>query len=288
MQTPINLTDQQIIRYSRQIILPELGGKGQKRLLASRVAIVGAGGLGSPAALYLAAAGVGTLGIIDGDLVDLSNLQRQILHHTSDIGRPKTDSARETIQAVNPDVHVISYPVRLAAGNAQAILADYDVVLGCSDNFPTRYLLNDACFLLKKPLVDGSIFRFEGQATVYLPGRGCYRCLFPAPPPPGTVPSCAEAGVLGVLPGLVGVIQAAEAIKTILGIGRSLAGRLLLMDALAMDFREVELRRNPACPVCGDTPIITSLVDYDQSCGAGLVPPASVPAVLTETKGDQP
>lgn len=288
MDTLSNLTDQQIIRYSRQIILPELGGKGQKRLLASRVAIVGAGGLGSPAALYLAAAGVGTLGIIDSDLVDLSNLQRQILHHTSDVGRPKTDTARETIQALNPNVRVVTHHQRLTAGNALATLADYDVVLGCCDNFPTRYLLNDACFLLNKPLVDGSIFRFEGQATVYLPGQGCYRCLFPAPPPPGTVPSCAEAGVLGVLPGLVGVIQATEAIKIILGIGRSLAGRLLLIDALAMDFREVELRRNPACPVCGDTPTITSLVDYEQFCGAGIVPPASVPTVVTEAKGDQP
>jgi molybdopterin/thiamine biosynthesis adenylyltransferase len=269
------LTDQQIIRYSRQIILPELGGKGQKRLLASSVAIVGAGGLGSPAALYLAAAGVGTVGIIDSDLVDLSNLQRQILHDTRDIGRPKTDSARQTIQFLNPDVRVISHPVRLSAANALGILADYDIVLGCCDNFPTRYLLNDACFLLKKPLVDGAIFRFEGQVTVYLPGRGCYRCLFPAPPPPGAVPSCAEAGVLGVLPGLVGVIQAAEAIKTILGIGRTLAGRLLLIDALAMDFREVELSRNPACALCGDVPTITTLMEYGQSCEAGDVPPAA-------------
>jgi sulfur-carrier protein adenylyltransferase/sulfurtransferase len=280
METASNLTEQQIIRYSRQMILPDLGGRAQKRLLASRVAIVGAGGLGSPAALYLAAAGVGTLGIIDSDLVDLSNLHRQILHHTSDVGRPKTDSARESIEAINPDVRVVPHPVRLTAANAMPILVGYDLVLGCCDNFPTRYLLNDACFLLKKPLVDGSIFRFEGQATVYMPGQGCYRCLFPAPPPPGAVPSCAEAGVLGVLPGLVGVIQATEAIKIILGIGRTLAGRLLLIDALAMDFREVELQRNPACPLCGDDPAITSLMDYDQLCGAGLVPTA------TETKGD--
>jgi molybdopterin/thiamine biosynthesis adenylyltransferase len=282
METPSSLTNQQVIRYSRQIILPELGGKGQKKLLASRVAIVGAGGLGSPAALYLAAAGVGALGIVDGDLVDLSNLQRQLLHRTSDVGRLKTDSARETIQAVNPDVRVTTFPVRLAASNAGAILADFDIVLGCSDNFPTRYLLNDACYLLKKPLVDGSIFRFEGQATNYLPGQGCYRCLFPAPPPPGAVPSCAETGVLGVLPGLVGVIQATEAIKTILGIGRSLAGRLLLIDALSMDFREVELRRNPACPLCGDFPTITRLLDHEQSCATGIASPA------TATKGDSP
>jgi molybdopterin/thiamine biosynthesis adenylyltransferase len=282
VETPSSLTNQQVIRYCRQIILPELGGKGQKKLLASRVAIVGAGGLGSPAALYLAAAGVGALGIVDGDLVDLSNLHRQLLHRTSDVGRLKTDSARETIQAVNPDVRVTTFPVRLAASNAGAILADFDIVLGCSDNFPTRYLLNDACYLLKKPLVDGSIFRFEGQATNYLPGQGCYRCLFPAPPPPGAVPSCAETGVLGVLPGLVGVIQATEAIKTILGIGRSLAGRLLLIDALSMDFREVELRRNPACPLCGDFPTITRLLDHEQSCATGIASPA------TATKGDSP
>jgi sulfur-carrier protein adenylyltransferase/sulfurtransferase len=288
METASNLSEQQIIRYSRQIILPDLGGRGQKRLLASRVAIVGAGGLGSPAALYLAAAGVGTLGIIDSDLVDLSNLQRQVLHRTRDVGRPKTESAQETIEAINPDVRVIAHQVRLTALNALAVLAGYDLVLGCCDNFPTRYLLNDACFLLKKPLVDGSVFRFEGQATIYLPGQGCYRCLFPAPPPPGAVPSCAEAGVLGVLPGLVGVIQAAEAIKIILGIGRTLAGRLLLIDALAMDFREVELKRNPACPLCGDEPSITSLMDYDQLCGPGAVPQAGAPAVPTGTKGDQP
>jgi molybdopterin/thiamine biosynthesis adenylyltransferase len=281
MDAPSCLTEEQITRYSRQIILPEMGGRAQRRLLASRMAIVGAGGLGSPAALYLAAAGVGTLGIIDSDRVDLSNLQRQILHHTSDVGRAKTDSARETIQAVNPDVGVVTYPERLNAANSRAILADYDVVLGCCDNFPTRYLINDACFLLKKPLVDGSVFRFEGQATVYLPGQGCYRCLFPAPPPPGTVPTCAEAGVLGVLPGLVGVIQATEAIKTILGIGRSLVGRLLLIDALSMDFREVELHRNPACPLCGDSPTITNLLDYDQSCAAGMASPARA------TKGER-
>jgi molybdopterin/thiamine biosynthesis adenylyltransferase len=280
MDNSPNLTEQQILRYSRQIILPEMGGRAQKRLLASRVAIVGAGGLGSPAALYLAAAGVGTLGIIDGDLVDLSNLQRQILHHTSDVGRPKTDSARESIQAINPDVRVVTYQDRLNACNARAILADYEVVLGCSDNFPTRYLLNDACFLLKLPLVDGSIFRFEGQTTVYLPGQGCYRCLFPTPPPPGAVPTCAESGALGALPGLVGVIQATEAIKTILGIGRSLAGRLLLIDALSMDFREVELHRNPTCPLCGDSPTITSLLDYDQNCVTGFASPASA------TKGE--
>jgi adenylyltransferase/sulfurtransferase len=255
------LSEQQIHRYARHIVLPEVGGKGQARLLSARVALVGAGGLGSAAALYLAAAGVGALGIVDGDVVDLSNLQRQILHHTRDIGRPKTASARDSIVALNPDVLVETHPVRLTAGNAASILGAYDLVLNCSDNFPTRYLVSDACVLLKKPLVDGSIFRFEGQATVYLPGNGCYRCLFPVPPPAGTVPTCAEAGVFGVLPGLVGVIQATEAIKLILGIGRTLASRLLLVDALAMDFREVQLQRNPNCRVCGDRPDITTLND---------------------------
>ncbi len=263
-------TQDQIVRYSRHIILPEVGGKGQKRLLAARVAIVGAGGLGSPAALYLAAAGVGTLGIIDGDVVDLSNLQRQILHHVQDIGRPKTESARESIAAINPEVQVIPHPVRLSSENALSILADYDLVLNACDNFPTRYLVNDACVLLGKPLVDGSIFRFEGQVTVYRPGQGCYRCLFPAPPPPGSVPTCAQAGVLGAVAGLIGVIQATEVIKLILGIGRSLAGRLLLVDALAMNGREVQIRRDPACPVCGDSPTITHLIDYNEFCqGSG-------------------
>jgi adenylyltransferase/sulfurtransferase len=268
------LSEEQIHRYARHIVLPEVGGKGQARLLSARVALVGAGGLGSAAALYLAAAGVGALGIVDGDVVDLSNLQRQILHHTRDIGRPKTASARDSIVALNPDVLVETHPVRLTAGNDASILGAYDLVLNCSDNFPTRYLVSDACVLLKKPLVDGSIFRFEGQATVYLPGNGCYRCLFPVPPPAGTVPTCAEAGVFGVLPGLVGVIQAPEAIKLILGIGRTLASRLLLVDALAMDFREVQLQRNPNCRVCGDRPDITTLNDEAYSHGSPAAHPS--------------
>ena len=272
MMTQPRLTEDQIRRYARHIVLPEVGGRGQRKLLAARVALVGAGGLGSAAALYLAAAGVGTLGIIDADVVDLSNLQRQILHHVRDLGRPKTESARETIGAINPDVHVITHQLRLKSDNALGILGNYDLVLNCCDNFPTRYLVNDACVLLRKPLVDGSVFRFEGQATVYLPGQGCYRCLFPTPPDPGSVPTCAEAGVLGVLPGLIGVIQATEAIKVILGIGRVLASRLLLVDALAMDFREVQTSRDLACPVCGDSPTITQLIDYDQFCGLSPTP----------------
>lgn len=259
-------TEEQIVRYSRNILLQEVGGKGQKKLLAAKVIIVGTGGLGSPVAMYLAAAGVGTLGIVDSDVVDLSNLQRQILHRTKDIGRPKTASAQETITALNPEVRVVPYQVHLSSENALDILADYDVVVNATDNFPTRYLVNDACVLLRKPLVEGSIFRFEGQVTVFMPGQGCYRCLFPTPPPPGTVPSCSQIGVLGVVPGIVGTIQATEVIKLILGIGKTLAGRLLLVDALSMDFREVELRRNPHCPVCGDHPTITKLIDYEEFC----------------------
>ena len=260
-------TEEQIRRYSRHIILSEVGGKGQRKLLNSKVLLVGAGGLGSPAALYLAAAGVGTLGIVDFDLVDLSNLQRQILHHGHDVGRPKITSAKETINDINPDVKVIPHETRLSSENIMEIIADYDIVLDGTDNFPTRYLINDACVLSGKPNVHGSIFRFEGQATVFAPGKGCYRCLYPAPPPPGMVPSCQEAGVLGVLPGVVGTIQAIETIKLILGIGDSLAGRLLLFDALGMDFREVRIRRDPGCPICGDNPTIHELIDYDVFCG---------------------
>ena len=267
MAIPAAFTEEQIVRYSRHILLPEVGGKGQKRLLAAKVALVGAGGLGSPAALYLAAAGVGTLGLIDSDTVDLSNLQRQVLHHVHDIHRPKTASAQDALHELNPDVRVVPHQVRLSSQNALELLAGYDLVVNACDNFPTRYLVNDACVLLQKPLVDGSIFRFEGQATVYLPGQGCYRCLFPTPPPADSVPSCSQVGVLGVVPGLVGLIQATEAIKLILGIGRSLAGRLLLVDALSMDLREVQISRNPACAVCGDSPTITSLIDYEQFCG---------------------
>lgn len=260
-------TPEQVTRYSRHIIMPEVGGQGQRALLESKVLLIGAGGLGSPIALYLAAAGVGTIGIVDFDVVDLSNLQRQILHHTRDIGRPKVVSAAETLADINPDVKVLPYQVQLSSENALDIIKDYDLVINGCDNFPTRYLVNDACVMLRKPLIDGSIFRFEGQVTVFLPGQGCYRCLYPAPPPPGMAPSCAEAGVLGVLPGLIGVIQAIEAIKLILGIGDPLVGRLLLVDTLAMEFREVKIRRDPSCPVCGDNPTIHELIDYDEFCG---------------------
>jgi molybdopterin/thiamine biosynthesis adenylyltransferase/molybdopterin converting factor small subunit len=263
-------TPEQAGRYARHIILPEIGGVGQRRLLNARIALIGAGGLGSPAALYLAAAGVGTLGVVDFDAVDLSNLHRQILHGHSNIGRPKVESARDRLADVNPDVKVVEHPVALTSENAMEILGQYDVVVNGCDNFATRYLVNDACYLLKKPLVDGSIFRFEGQATVFLPGEGCYRCLFPSPPPPGAVPSCAEAGVLGVLPGMIGVIQAMEAIKLILNLGEPLVNRLLLFDSLAMEFREVKIRRDPDCPLCGDNPPIDHLIDYEAFCGAPM------------------
>ncbi len=265
-------SEEQIRRYSRHIILPEIGGKGQQKLLSSRVLIVGAGGLGSPAALYLAAAGVGTLGIADFDDVEASNLQRQIIHTTRDLGRPKVFSAAAKLRDLNPDVKVVPHPLRLTSANALDLLAAYDVVVDASDNFPTRYLANDACVLLGKPLVHGSIYRFDGQATVFLPGQGCYRCLFPSPPPPGAVPTCAEAGVLGVLPGIIGTIQAVEVIKLLLGIGETLAGRLLIFDALAMAFHEVRLRRNPACPVCGDNPSVRELIDYEEFCGLRASP----------------
>ncbi len=265
---PNAFSAEQLARYSRHILLPEVGGAGQRKLLAARVLLIGAGGLGSPAALYLAAAGVGTLGIVDYDNVELSNLQRQILHRVSSIGRPKVDSAQETLAGINPEVKVVPHRVVLSSENAREIVRQYDIVVNGCDNFPTRYLLNDTCVLEAKPLVDGSIYRFEGQATVFLPGKGCYRCLFPSPPPPGLVPTCAEAGVLGVLPGIIGCIQAAETIKLILGLGEPLAGRLLLFDALSMDFREVQLRRDPRCPVCGDHPTVTELIDYDEFCGS--------------------
>lgn len=260
-------SEEQIRRYSRHIILPQVGGKGQRKLLQSRVLLVGAGGLGSPAALYLAAAGVGKLGIVDFDTVDMSNLQRQILHHTHDVGRPKVTSAAESIADINPDVQVVPHTVQLSSENIMDIIADYDIVVDGSDNFPTRYLVNDACVLANKPNVHGSIFLFEGQATVFLPEKGCYRCLYPAPPPPGLVPSCQEAGVLGVLPGIIGVIQAIETVKLILGVGESLVNRLLLFDALAMEFRQVRIRRDPQCPICGDHPTIRELIDYEAFCG---------------------
>lgn len=265
----LGFTNDQIYRYSRHIILPDVGGAGQKKLLKAKVLLVGAGGLGSPTAMYLAAAGVGTLGIVEFDTVDLSNLQRQLLHHTQDVGRPKIDSAEDTINALNPDVHVVKHPVVLDSTNIMDIIKDYDIVVNGTDNFPTRYLVNDACVFAGKPLVDGSIFMFEGQATVYDAAHGgpCYRCLFPTPPPPGEVPSCQEAGVLGVLPGIIGSIEAIEVIKLILGKGDSLKGRLLLFDALAMEFREMRIEKDPNCPVCGAHPTITELIDYEQFCG---------------------
>jgi adenylyltransferase/sulfurtransferase len=262
------LTTDDLQRYSRHLLLPEVGEEGQRRLKAARVLCVGTGGLGSPLALYLAAAGVGTLGLVDFDVVDSSNLQRQIIHSTRDIGRKKLDSAEEKLKALNPALNVVKHETMLTSANALEILNDYDVVADGTDNFPTRYLVNDACVLLGKPNAYGSIFRFEGQASVFAAKDGpCYRCLYPEPPPPGLVPSCAEGGVLGVLPGLLGVIQATETLKLILGKGEPLIGRLLLVDALNMRFRELKLRKNPDCPVCGPHPTVTKLIDYEQFCG---------------------
>ncbi len=272
------LTAEQMERYSRQTILEEVGLAGQRLLLDSKVLIVGAGGLGSPAALYLAAAGVGTLGVVDGDRVDLSNLHRQILHFTHDIGRPKTQSARRTLEDINPDVTVVPHQTVLSSENALDIIADYDVVVNGSDNFPTRYLVNDACVFLGKPLVDASILRWEGHATVFLPGRGCYRCLFPTPPPPGTVPSCAEGGIIGAVAGFMGTLQALETIKILLGRGETLSNRLLIVDALTAEIRTVRWSRNPDCPVCGDHPTITQLIDYEAFCGVPRPHPQPQPA----------
>jgi molybdopterin/thiamine biosynthesis adenylyltransferase/rhodanese-related sulfurtransferase/molybdopterin converting factor small subunit len=264
------LAHDEIRRYSRHLIMPEVGLDGQRRLKAARVLCIGAGGLGSPATLYLAAAGVGTIGLVDFDVVDFSNLQRQILHGTPDVGRPKLESARDRLTAVNPHVRLELHETRLTSANALEIVAGYDLVVDGTDNFPTRYLVNDACVLLGKPNVYGSIFRFEGQASIFAaPGGPCYRCLYPEPPPPGLVPSCAEGGVLGVLPGIVGTIQATEAIKLILGAGSPLIGRLLVFDALGMRFREFTLQRDPACPVCGTHPTIRALIDYEEFCGVG-------------------
>jgi adenylyltransferase/sulfurtransferase len=262
------LTTDDLSRYSRHLILPEVGMEGQRRLKSAKVLCVGTGGLGSPLAFYLAAAGIGTLGLVDFDVVDSSNLQRQIIHSTKDIGRKKLDSAAEKLTALNPALNVVKHETMLSSANALEILKDYDVVADGTDNFPTRYLVNDACVLLGKPNVYGSIFRFEGQASVFATEEGpCYRCLYPEPPPPGLVPSCAEGGVLGILPGLVGVMQATEVIKLILGKGEPLIGRLLLVDALNMRFRELKLRKNPECPVCGTNPTVTELIDYQQFCG---------------------
>ena len=264
------LSAEEIQRYSRHLIMPEVGMEGQKKLKQASVLCVGAGGLGSPLALYLAAAGIGRLGIVDFDVVDSSNLQRQIIHSTQDVGKPKLESAREKLVALNPNVKVETHETRLTSENALELFSADDMVADGTDNFPTRYLVNDACVLTGRPNVYGSIFRFEGQASVFATPEGpCYRCLYPEPPPPGLVPSCAEGGVLGILPGLVGLIQATEAIKLVLGKGESLAGRLLLFDALGMSFRELKLRRNTECPVCGDHPSVTELIDYEQFCGIG-------------------
>jgi len=269
--TPTKLTNEEIRRYSRHLTLPEVGMAGQEKLKAASVLCIGAGGLGSPAAMYLAAAGVGRLGLVDFDVVDETNLQRQIIHGASAVGRSKLESAHARLSDINPNVTVECHAVRLSSANALDIFGRYDVVIDGTDNFPTRYLSNDACVLLKKPNIYGAIFRFEGQASVFAPHLGgpCYRCLFPEPPPPGMVPSCAEGGVLGVLPGVIGVIQATEVIKLILGKGGPLLGRLLLYNALEMNFREMKIRRDTNCPVCGEHPTITKLIDYEQFCGAG-------------------
>ncbi|HME57634.1 MAG TPA: molybdopterin-synthase adenylyltransferase MoeB [Terracidiphilus sp.] len=262
------LTTDDLSRYARHLILPEVGMEGQQKLKAARVLCVGTGGLGSPLSLYLTAAGIGTLGLVDFDVVDSSNLQRQIIHSTKDIGRKKLDSATEKLNALNPSVHIVKHETMLTSANALEIMKDYDIVADGTDNFPTRYLVNDACVLLGKPNVYGSIFRFEGQASVFATETGpCYRCLYPEPPPPGLVPSCAEGGVLGIMPGIIGIIQAAEVIKLILGKGESLIGRLLLVDALTMRFRELKLHKNPQCPICGSNPTVTQLIDYQHFCG---------------------
>ncbi|NBD11619.1 MULTISPECIES: molybdopterin-synthase adenylyltransferase MoeB [Corallococcus] len=269
VEKPVVLSPDQKERYRRHLILPEVGEEGQARLLKSKVLLLGAGGLGSPAALYLAAAGVGTLGVVDADVVDLSNLQRQVLHTLERRGQPKVQSAKAALEALNPDVNVVPFQERLTSANVERILGDFDLVLDGGDNFPTRYLLNDACVLLGKPNVHGSVFRFEGQVTTFLPGQGpCYRCLYPAPPPPELAPSCAEAGVLGVLPGLIGMLQATEALKLLLGVGESLAGRLLTFDALGTRFQELKLRRDPACPVCAPGAKV-ELIDYERFCATG-------------------
>ncbi len=280
------LSNDEILRYSRHLIMPEVGMEGQQKLKAAKVLCIGVGGLGSPLALYLGAAGVGTLGIVDFDVVDYTNLQRQIIHTTNDVGRKKLDSAAEKLKAINPFLNLRLFETKLTSANALELFREFDIIADGTDNFPTRYLVNDACVLTGKPNVYGSIFRFEGQASVFATEEGpCYRCLYPEPPPPGLVPSCAEGGVLGILPGLVGVIQATETIKLILGVGDSLAGRLLLIDALGMKFRELKLRKNPDCPACGKHRTITKLIDYEEFCGIrGQEEPAGndVPAISVE------
>jgi sulfur-carrier protein adenylyltransferase/sulfurtransferase len=281
----MQLNNDEIRRYSRHLILPEVGLAGQKKICSASVLCIGAGGLGSPIAMYLAAAGVGKMGIVDFDTVDYSNLQRQILHTDADVGRPKAQSAKETINGINPNVEVVIHNTRISSENALDLIRPYDIVVDGTDNFPTRYLTNDACVLLKKPNVYGSIFRFEGQASVFAPHLGgpCYRCLYPEPPPPGMVPSCAEGGVLGVLPGIIGCIQATEILKLALGKGSSLIGRLMLFDALDMKFRELKLRRDPQCPLCGENPTIKELIDYEMFCGINPEPaqPAMNPDEVT-------
>ena len=282
-----NLTNDEFKRYSRHLIMPEVGVDGQRRLKAAKVLCIGAGGLGSPVAMYLAAAGVGTLGLVDFDVVDFSNLQRQILHGTPDVGRPKLASAKDRLNAINPEVKIETYETALSSQNALDLFRPYDVIVDGTDNFPTRYLVNDACVLLGKPNAYGSIFRFEGQASVFgLKDGPCYRCLYPEPPPPGLVPSCAEGGVLGVLPGVVGTIQAMETIKLILGIGEPLVGRFLIFDALRMKFRELKLRKDPDCPVCGTHPTVTQLIDYEQFCG--IHPAAPEPVPVTNASSGNP
>jgi len=283
------LNKDEILRYSRHLIMPEVGMEGQQKLKAAKVLCIGTGGLGSPLALYLAAAGVGTIGLVDFDVVDFTNLQRQIIHTTADVGRPKLDSAIEKLEAINPFINIRRFDTLLNSSNALEIFRDFDIIVDGTDNFPTRYLVNDACVLSGKPNVYGSIFRFEGQASVFAMKEGpCYRCLYPEPPPPGLVPSCAEGGVLGILPGLVGVIQATEAIKLILGKGEPLIGRLLLVDALGMKFRELKLRKNPECPACGAHPTVTELIDYQQFCGIrGEETPIAASSAIPEIQPEE-
>ena len=288
---PFTMTNEERIRYSRHLIMPEVGAEGQQRLNAARVLCIGAGGLGSPAALYLAAAGVGKIGIVDLDDVDLSNLQRQILHGTKDVGRKKLDSARDRLRDINPHIDITLHHCRLSAANAADIIADYEIIVDGSDNFPTRYLSNDVCVFARKPNIYGAVFRFDGQSTVFAPHLGgpCYRCLFPDPPPPDSVPNCAQAGVLGVLPGIIGMIQAIETIKLILGAGDPLIGRLLHFDALKMKFREFNVRRDPQCPACGDHPTITAPIDYEQFCAVAVdVPAVSVQELKRKLDAREP
>ena len=285
---PSALTPADLARYSRHLSLREVGVQGQEKRKAAKVLLVGAGGLGSPAALYLAASGVGTIGVIDNDKVDVSNLQRQVLYDTQSVGRPKADAAKQRLQALNPEIELVAHAVELRAANVRDIFSKYDIVLDGTDRFTTRYLSNDACVILRKPLVSAAIHRFEGQAMTYVPGRGpCYRCLFPEPPADGVVPNCAEAGVLGVLPGVMGTIQATEAIKLIMGIGEPLIGRFLIYDALRMKFRELKLKKDPDCPVCGTHPTVTALIDYEQFCGvAPAATEVEVSTASNETETD--